>query len=86
MATDQVKLKRTIVGINNSFSQKQLKRILTQIGVDKAKIKEAEIPLVPSKSKNNFIKLINEKTGNGKIAFYFFAYRKRLNFVCEKAG
>jgi hypothetical protein len=85
MAPSQVKLKRTVIGINNSFSLIQLRRTLTQLGVEKTKLKEAEIPLVPTKTKSNFIKLINEITTTGKVAFYFFVYRKRLNFVCEKA-
>ena len=85
MTPNQVTLKRTIIGINNSFSQKQLKRIVIQLGVDKAKAEKAEIPLVSSKSKNNLIKLAKEKTLTGKVAFYFFVYRKRLNFICEKA-
>ena len=86
MAPNQVKLQRTIIGINNSFSTKQLKRILTQLGVDKAKIKEAETLLVPSRTKLSYIKLIKETATSEKLAFYFFAYRRRLNFVCEKAS
>ena len=72
MAPNQVKLQRTIIGINNSFSTKQLKRILTQLGVDKAKIKEAETLLVPSRTKLSYIKLIKETATSEKLAFYFF--------------
>ena len=86
MAPNQVTLTRTIIGINNSFSIKQLRRISNQLGVEKTKVKEAEIPLVPTRTKSNLIKLINEITTTGQIAFYFFVYRTRLNFICEKAG
>ena len=85
MAPKGEPIKRTVIGINNSFSQKQLERILTQLGSDKSKVKEAKIKLVPSQTKSNYIKLIEEITATGTVAFYFFVYRKRLNFVCEKA-
>ena len=86
MAPNQVTFTRTIIGINNSFSIKQLRRISNQLGVEKTKVKEAEIPLVPTRTKSNLIKLINEITTTGQIAFYFFVYRNRLTFICEKAG
>ena len=68
-----------------SIRSDQLERILTQLSVDKVKVKEAKIKLVQSQTKSNYIKLIKEKTVTGRVAFYFFVYHKRLNFVCEEA-